>query len=303
MWRYAPLGKFADIGGYRLHYTALGQGGPAVVLEAAVMDFSLTWALVQPKVAEFTRVVSYDRAGLGWSEPSLRPRNGAVMIDELDALLQAARIDGPFILVGQSFSALLARLYAASRPADVAGIVLLDPAHEDQFARFPAPIREMFGPLKEMQLQQLRSVRDLVALQGPDAAPRLVAAPALMDAETAHVYGFMATADATRLDTAIAELDHLEQTQEQVRSARRSLLGDLPLTVLSHGVPQNVPGMPDDVNQAYEEIWQAMQVEIANLSSRGQRLVVENSGHMIHHDQPQAVVDAIRAMVMSVRGE
>jgi pimeloyl-ACP methyl ester carboxylesterase len=61
--------------------------------------------------------------------------------------------------------------------------------------------------------------------------------------------------------------------------------------------------MPDDVNQAYEEIWQAMQVEIANLSSRGQRLVVENSGHMIHHDQPQAVVDAIRAMVMSVRGE
>jgi hypothetical protein len=119
--------------------------------------------------------------------------------------------------------------------------------------------------------------------------------------DTAAVYRYMSVADPTRLYTAIAELEQLEETQEQVRSSRRATLGDLPLLVLSHGIAQKVPGMPDDVNHAYDESWQAMQVEIAALSTRGKRVVVENSGHMIHHDQPQVVVDAIREMVNFVR--
>jgi pimeloyl-ACP methyl ester carboxylesterase len=295
--KHAPLGELVDIGGRRLHLQIAGRGGPIVVLEAALWDFSLTWALVAPSVAQFTRVVTYDRAGLGWSDPAPGPRTAEAMLADLRALLQAASLPGPYVLVGQSFSGMLARLYAYRHPHEVAGLVLVDSAHEDQYRRFPEPIRAAFEPMRAVQLQGLRQVQDLVAAQGPAAAPPLHAIPARLDPATAELYRAMAVADATRLDTMIAELEALETSQDQVRTARAVGLGELPLRVLSHGRPQPVPGMPDDVNAAYEAAWQAMQAELAALSPNGRRTVARDSGHMIHHDQPELVAAAIRGVV------
>jgi pimeloyl-ACP methyl ester carboxylesterase len=109
-------------------------------MEAAIGDFCLTWALIQRAIAGFTRAISYDRAGLGWSQTSTSSRTGASMVEELRQLLQSSSVKGPFVLVGHSFSALLVRLFAYKNPHDVAGLVLLDPAHEDQFQRFPPQI-------------------------------------------------------------------------------------------------------------------------------------------------------------------
>jgi pimeloyl-ACP methyl ester carboxylesterase len=298
---YPPTGELIDIGGRCLHWQSAGQGGPTVVLEAAIWDFSLTWALVAPEVAKFTRVVTYDRAGLGWSDPVPGPRSAEAMVADLHALLHAAHVPGPYVLVGQSFSGMLVRLFAYRYPDEVAGLVLLDSAHEDQYQRFPGPIRAAFEPMRTMQLQALGQVRDLVAAQGPAATPPLVPVPARLPAATADMYRTMAVADPTRLDTMIAELGSLENSQDQVRAARATGLGNLPLVVLSHGQAQAVPGMPDDVNAAYEAAWQTMQTELAALSTNGRRQVVEQAGHMIHHDQPEMVVDAIRAVVEQAR--
>jgi pimeloyl-ACP methyl ester carboxylesterase len=301
----APLGQMTDVGGYRLHWQSAGQGGPVVVMEAAIWDFSLTWALVAPDVARFTRVITYDRAGLGWSEAAPGPRTAEAMVADLRALLRAAKVPGPYVLVGHSFSGLVARLYAYQHPEEVAGLVLLDAAHEDQYQRFPEPIRSAFEPLRAAQLQTLRQVRDAVAAHGPSAAPPLHAIPARLSPELAEMYRTLAVADASRLDTMIAELESLETSQDQVRKraarAAQPHLGALPLRVLSHGVAQPVPAMPDDVNRAYEASWQAMQAELATLSTTGQREVAEQSGHMIHHDQPERVAAAIRAVVDQAR--
>src|SRR5690606_9403536 len=100
----------------------------------------------------------------------------------------------------------------------------------------------------------------------------------------------------------MAESEGLDASQDEVRAARPAAPSDMPLVVLSHGVPQAIPGLPEDVNAAYEAAWQQMQRELAARSARGRHVVVEGSGHNIHHDRPDAVVAAIREVVEAIRG-
>ncbi len=110
-----------------LHIHKQGMGSPAVVLEAGISGTSLGWAIVQPKIAEFTTVCSYDRLGLGWSSSGKRARTVANMTGELRELLSQAGIPPPYVLVGHSFGGLLVRAFAATYPDQTAGLVLVDP--------------------------------------------------------------------------------------------------------------------------------------------------------------------------------
>src|SRR5438445_4750230 len=133
---YPPPGKLVDIGGYRLHINCTGTGSPTVILDAGLGGTSLDWSKVQPAVARFTRVCSYDRAGYGWSETEPGPRTSQQMVTELHLLLAHAQINGPYLLVGHSLGGLNMRLYAYHYPGEVAGMVLLDSTSEHQFAQF-----------------------------------------------------------------------------------------------------------------------------------------------------------------------
>ncbi len=298
--KLAPVGELIDLDGYRLHLQSMGTGSPAVIMEAAIWDIGLTWSLVQPEVAKFARAVVYDRGGLGWSDPSPKPRTAAAMVEELHTLLQHAQIEPPYVLVGQSFAGLLVRLFAYTYPDEMAGLILVDAAHEDQDERYPEAIRTMAKPMFDGQLQMLQQRRATVAAEGP--LPSMFPAPAQLPADIVEKYQTLITEDATRLDTMIAELAALEESRAQVRTARDRGLGDIPLIVLSHGIPQAIPGLPDEVNRAYEAAWQQMQIELAAQSSNGQQLLVEGAGHMIHHDRPEQVVAAIRQVVEAARG-
>jgi pimeloyl-ACP methyl ester carboxylesterase len=115
-------GVLVDVGGYRLHAIVEGEGEPPVVLDAGTWDFGLTWALVQPEIARLARTIAYDRAGLGWSDPSPRPRTAGNMVEELRAMCTALGLNWPIVLVAQSFGALVARLYAYRYPEEVGGL-------------------------------------------------------------------------------------------------------------------------------------------------------------------------------------
>src|SRR5947209_14532237 len=133
---YPPPGKLVDIGGYRLHINCTGTGSPTVILDAGLGSTSLDWSKVQPGVARFTRVCSYDRAGYGWSDSGPGPRTSQQIVKELHLLLVHAQINGPYVLVGHSVGGLNMRLYAYRYPQEVAGMVLLDSTSEHQFAQF-----------------------------------------------------------------------------------------------------------------------------------------------------------------------
>src|SRR5512138_3062311 len=99
---YPPPGQLVDVGGYRLHINCTGTGSPTVVIVAGAGDWSTTWGVVQPEVAKTTRVCTYDRAGLGWSDANSLPSDAARFARELHTLLQNANVPGPYVMVGHS---------------------------------------------------------------------------------------------------------------------------------------------------------------------------------------------------------
>ena len=139
---YPPPGQLVDVGGYRLHINCTGEGTPTVVVESGWGDFSETWARVQPEIARTTRVCTYDRAGMGWSEASPEPRTAREFAKELHTLLEKANESGPHILVGHSMGGYTVRVYAHDYPDEVVGLVLVDPQNlstEDAATFNPAP--------------------------------------------------------------------------------------------------------------------------------------------------------------------
>ena len=144
--RLSPLdGSLFYVGGHKMHIDCTGQGSPAVILESGLGDTYLSWRKVQPQIAQLTRVCSYDRAGIGYSDTGSRPRTSKVMAEELHALLLAAGIAPPYILVGHSLGGYNVRLYASLYRNEVAGMVLVDASHPDQDNRFPLELKNMEG--------------------------------------------------------------------------------------------------------------------------------------------------------------
>jgi pimeloyl-ACP methyl ester carboxylesterase len=143
---YPPPGRLVDVGGHRLHIHESGQdNGPTILLEAGLMSTVLSWSGLHEELAKSHRVVSYDRAGLGWSDLGPMPRTAERIVEELQTLLQKARVPGPYVLVGHSFAGLTIPLFAARFPDQVAGVVLVDPV---------APVE--WNPPSESDSKQIR---------------------------------------------------------------------------------------------------------------------------------------------------
>ncbi len=291
--KYPPLGQMVDIGGYSLHLHSSGQGSPTVVMDAGAGGIGLHWALVQPEVAKFTRAVVYDRAGLGWSELSPKPRTSDIQAQELHTLLNRAGIPGPYVMVGHSFGGIVIRQFVQQYPNEVVGMVLVDSAHEEQFKRYPKPMLDMMSKMMPMM-----KVMNVLYQSG---IPALRASSMKLDSRVPQNVG--------EIDRAVRAVNPKHMTGQmrefevitQGRNAKINTLGNIPLIVLSHGKPQPMPNLPDDVNADYEKVWQEMQVEMTGLSSNSKRIIAQESGHDIQLEQPQLVIEAIREIVEAAR--
>lgn len=286
--RFHPPGRLVDVGGYRLHLYCLGQGSPTVILEAGGGNPWLSWYKVQPQVAPFTRVCSYDRAGLGWSDPSPRPPTASVIAEELHTLLHNAGITGPFVLVGHSLGGMYARMYANRYPSEVVGMVLVDSSHPDQDERFPPEAKKLaaasYYVIRAMQITL------------PIGLPRLLAsraAPREVRSEYCAVFCRRKFLVAVRAEAAAQS-----ESSAQVRTL--GSLGNLPLIVLSHD-PDKMR-FPGNLTEPVNREWGKMQEELAHLSSNGSHFVVKGSSHDIQIDNPEAVVNAIREVVSKSQG-
>jgi pimeloyl-ACP methyl ester carboxylesterase len=300
--RFPLVGQMVDIGGYRLHMHVEGQGSPTVVLDAGAGGFGLAWELVRPAVASVTRVVAYDRAGLGWSDPSPYPRDAYTMALELHTMLTNAKVAGPYILVGHSLGGVVARQFAAKYPDEVVGLVMVDSAHEQQMKHFPAAMVKMAESMKGMMV-----VMKLIGKLGIFALkPGLISIGdngKLSSELVKQLQGVMASSD-SHTDAMIAESESVYAMQMQTQPV--STLGDLPLTVISHGqldanaVPRS---LGQQVRDEYEAAWQKLQVEIMSLSTRGRRIVAERSGHNVIFDQPEIIIEAIIDILASTSNQ
>ncbi len=284
--RFHPMpGQLVDIGGYKMHIDCTGQGSPTVILDAGLGDSFLSWQKVQPEIAKFTRVCSYDRAGLGYSDSSPRPRTTRVFVDELHRLLQHAAIVGPLILVGHSMGGFDIRLYASLYRSEVAGMVLVDSSHPEQQNRLPPAINDLDATwLREQQLFESTM---------PFGIPRLLGFCGNDDAIRAVDCNFHSARES------VAELKAISESAAQ--TAATGSLGDIPLIVLSHDPDTPQPDLPEVLVEPTNDVWQQMQIELAHLSTRGKQVIAKNSGHYIQLDRPDIVIEAVRNIVDQAR--
>jgi pimeloyl-ACP methyl ester carboxylesterase len=295
-----PIGQLVKVNGHRLHMIAAGEGSPTVVFESGGASWSLDWHLVQTGAASVTSTCAYDRAGFGWSDPGPAPRTSQQIARELHAMLTAADLPKPYILVGASAGGHIVRLLAKQFPDEVAGMVLLDARHESLDEKMPPAWHKLektgLNMYRFMHLAaRMGALKTLGRLMGEKAAP-----PILMklppELRVAYLeVGFQPKFFQSNLDefAAIAESD------AQLHSA--GSLGNLPLTVIRHGLPEMFASMPAGQAAQAEQVWQELQAELAGLSTNSRMLAAGKSGHRIQMDQPELVVDAILQMVEMIR--
>ena len=281
----ARLGRLVNVGGKKMHIHCTGQGGPTVVLDAGLGDTYISWRKVQPEIAKFTRVCSYDRAGLGYSDSSDQPRTSKVIAEELHALLQSAGITPPYVLVGHSMGGYDVRLYASLHRDEVAGMVLVDASHPDQDNRFPAELRDMEGSwLREAEFLEYTApfgVPRLLGLCDPDPVARA------------------AECNWHSAREGVAELKAFPTSASQ--TAATPALGDIPLAVLSHDPDKPSSELPPDLAKPVNEAWEKMQEDLVHLSTRGTQMIAKNSAHYIQIDRPDVVIDAVRDVTEQAR--
>jgi pimeloyl-ACP methyl ester carboxylesterase len=275
---FPQRGRLWNVGGYRLNLdcsSPAAQGGPTVILESGAGEPGREWALVQPQIAEFTQVCSYDRAGYGWSDPGPQPRTSGRMAQELHSLLAAAGVSPPYILVGHSLGGLNVRLYAARYPEETAAVVLVDASHPDQESRGFKPV---ISPLAWVEpiLLRLGISRALFMLDGAAKLPGPLhdELKCLMLQDKAIV---------ANLD----EVRSFSESAAEVRAAGN--LGNKPLVVLT--AEYSALRRPE-----LRRVWlNELQPDLVRLSSNARQELIP-SGHYIPLQQPQAVVEAVRQL-------
>ena len=284
--RFNPMeGQLVSVNGREMHIDCAGEGSPTVILDSGLGDGYLSWRKVQPRIAKFTRVCSYDRAGLGYSDPSPAPRTSRAIAQELHALLQAASVSPPYVIVGHSMGGYDVRVYTDLYRNEIVGMVLVDASHPDQESRFPPTLTNLEGSWqREMQF---------IAMTMPFGIPRLLGL-----CENSP----LARAADCNWHSARERLAEVKAFRESAAEAAASgSLGDLPLAVLSHDPDKPSGDLPPEIARPTNEVWQKMQDELAHLSTHGTHIVARNSAHYIQEDRPDVVIDAVRSVIEQAR--
>jgi pimeloyl-ACP methyl ester carboxylesterase len=306
MMHSAP-GRLIEIGagqgGCRLHLHQQGAGAPAVVLESGIAGSSLSWSLVQPKIAEFTRVCSYDRAGLGWSDPCTEPRTVPRMVSELATLLERANVPPPYILVGHSFGGLLIRAYAHLRPQEVAGLVFVDPVSLETWASCAPRNRERLNlgirlSRRGALLARLGLVRFALwtLASGGRRFPKLIAkATAQRGASTIE----RLTGEIKRLPPEVWPIIRGHWSRPKSFQAMAEYLECLPgaaASALSMPLPANLPVTILSASDATEAELQERDSWLHSQRNAA-HLLLPNSKHWIPLEQPNEVAAAVKRLL------
>jgi len=306
-----PSGRLIDVGGFRLHIHCAGEGSPSIVLDAALGGSSLSWSLVQPELATLSRVCSYDRAGFGWSDSGPMPRTAGRIADELRTLLERAGVPPPFLLVGHSFGGLVALIFVHRFRSETAGMVLVDPAHAEDWVR-PAPKEQVlidrgvrlcrYGAVTArvglarvvaalVGLGQLTLARGLVKVVSRGRLSRqdeAILAPIWkLPPEVRPVLSQFWTKP--RFFEALgSQIASICVSAAEVLEATAGGFADLPLVTISSTNPGDYRLRQQD--------------RMAALSTRGRHIMASNSGHWVPLDQPKVVIDAVRDVWQAAKG-
>ena len=294
--KYPPPGGLVDIGGRKLHLHCTGNGNPTVILMAGGGAFSVDWALVQPKVAERTRVCSYDRAGLAWSDPGPAEETVEETVSDLHTLLQAASERGPYVLVGASIGGIFIQAFQRAFPRDVAALVFTNSANRVGFA-----LKNKGDLIWKLSEEELRSAFPLPASVKRDPAPTREEAPFdRLPPELQKVRLWLDVKLCEKSDPSKANAESLLSWRkefltefDQTDPGKKPPLGALPVVVIASNPPA-----PTSARSSRNEAAPRLDY----LSSNTLHITATGSGHEIHLYQPDRVIEGILRAVSAVCG-
>ncbi|HFU74783.1 MAG TPA: alpha/beta hydrolase [Arcobacter sp.] len=270
--KFPPIGKKVNIDGHSLHYVKKGLGVGSVIFEAGLdPSGTLSWSKVQDEVAPYTSTLSYDRAGLSWSERGQNPKTADSIATELHTLLEKTNMPKPYILVGHSFGCLTLRSFVKKYPEEVAGIVFVDGSHPKQNEKY--------------EQKSFTIPRWLVGLANNIGLVRLFSSQ--------NTYPNTSKADAINIkmqgmifkgiDTIVEEMNSFDTVAKEVEAI--DSFEDIPLTVIS--------AVSDD-----DKIWVDLQKDLLNLSTNAKHVMTQESGHYIQLEKPELVVEEIKKILL-----
>ncbi|MBG9587273.1 alpha/beta hydrolase [Cytobacillus firmus] len=293
--KFPAPGEMVNLNGDILHVNIKGEGSPIVVIESGSGSWSIDWFKVQNTLSKYATVVTYDRAGYGWSSRSSKPRTGDQIVNDLHDLLRAKDLKGPIILVGHSLGGLYTRLYVQKFPDDISGVVLIDSTPID----FNSKLSQINPKSAHKFHKASEQNNNIAAFLSRFGVTRIIAKSLELNefpTEIRELKSELAVQSKFYL-TINEEINYTSQLKEKLQGKS---FNDIPLTVITHSKPTDFTkfGFTGEENKTIEDHFQTMQRELSNLSNDSSFVIAKNSGHNIMFENPEIITKEIKKMII-----
>ena len=290
--KFHPDGEFVDLGDHNLHYLKSGKGSPTVVFESGLDPGGhLPWFKVQNEISKYTTTISYDRAGVLWSERGNNPKTGQAMAEELSDLLIKTKCPKPYIIVGHSLAGLFLRNFIIQNQADISGVIFIDVSHPEQNDRKSEELKSLSKVPSPMRLK-VTNTTGLIRLFYKNYYPNTAKNDSINRIVYAMFYG--------GLSAFIDEqnsMEYLLDESEQINS-----FGSIPLKIITGTSPDRYNEISNPgLRKEFFQLKMDLQKDLLNLSTNSEQIFAAESGHYVQLEQPEIVINAIITMAEADR--
>lgn len=301
--RFRNPGNFVKVNKGKIHFLRKGEGQPTIILISGIGGTALEWNEVQNQLSKITGVISFDRPGYGWSESTYKNRSIENLSQELRELIVKLKVLPPYILIGHSLGGLIARYYTNNFSSEVGGLILLDPMHEDELTdRFPKESKS--GWNKSLNSNRIISLLSFFGIPLFLKKAKLLpeefheSISKLPDKIRKNIIAFYF--NSFSMKTLVREMKAIKKSYAQIRNT--GTLRKISLIVIKHGInTSRFNNLSKEKKERIESLFNEVQLETSKLSGNGKLITAEKSGHYIHIDQPDIVVEIAKNIIEEIK--
>ena len=290
---FPPKGKFVDVGGHKLQFFKKGDAvGPTVVFESGI-DFGghLPWFKVQNEISKYATTVSYNRAGILWSERGSNPKTCEAIAEELHTLLKNAGFEAPYILVGHSIAGLTLRSFIAKYPKEVSGVVFVDVSCPDMMNRFPKDFKALMKTPPQWLVKLANSI-GMIHFYYETIYPKTKKTDSINVRTNELTF--------KSLYAVLEEINNLNYMLDE--ASHVTSFGNIPLVIITGAASNRYDDLPTEkLRKQMFVIWDGLQKGLLNLSTDSEQILAHKSAHYVQLEQPEIVIESIKKMISKAK--